>query len=75
MLPLGLSSFFICPFTGMPGVADAQDELLVSACERIWACEDPAYLKNGEMRYLAVNAAFARLFNRQPADFIGLRGD
>ena len=56
-------------------MAEIQDELLAAACERIWAYEHPAYVKNSELRYLAVNAAFARLFNLQPSDIVGLRGD
>ncbi|QRM56377.1 PAS-domain containing protein [Sinorhizobium sp. BG8] len=56
-------------------MADIQDELLVSACEQIWQHGHPAYIKSSEMRFLAVNAAYASLFNLDASEIVGSRGD
>lgn len=40
---------------------------------RVRAHPHPAYVKSSELRYLAVNDAYARLFDHSPADMIGLR--
>ena len=56
-------------------MADPQDELLVAACARVREHAHPAYVKSSELRYLAVNEAYARLFRHAPADMIGLRSD
>ena len=56
-------------------MAESQDELLVAACARVCAHPHPAYVKSSELRYLAVNEAYARLFGRSPADMVGLRSD
>jgi PAS domain S-box-containing protein len=56
-------------------VAENRDELLVAACARVRAHPHPAYVKSSELRYLAVNEAYAMLFGRSPADMIGLRSD
>ncbi len=37
--------------------------------------ERPAYIKNSELRFVAVNAAYALLSGRQPGDFTGLRSE
>ena len=56
-------------------MAESQDELLVAACARVCAHPHPAYVKSSELRYLAVNEAYARLFNRSPEEMVGLRSD
>ncbi|WP_411033022.1 PAS-domain containing protein [Shinella sp. BYT-45] len=56
-------------------MAESQDELLVAACARVRAHPHPAYVKSSELRYLAVNEAYARLFGHAPAEMIGLRSD
>ncbi|NLR96842.1 response regulator [Rhizobium sp. P38BS-XIX] len=48
-------------------------ELLEIACRRIANLERPAYIKNSELRYVAVNEAYARFFGREVSDFIGTR--
>ena len=50
-------------------------ELLDIACERIIRLERPAYIKNSELRFVAVNAAYARLFGRSPDEFKGQRSE
>jgi PAS domain S-box-containing protein len=56
-------------------VTESPDELLVAACARVREHPHPAYVKSSELRYLAVNEAYARLFGHSPADMIGLRND
>jgi len=56
-------------------VAESQDELLVAACARVREHPHPAYVKSSELRYLAVNDAYALLFGHAPAEMIGLRSD
>jgi signal transduction histidine kinase/CheY-like chemotaxis protein len=48
-------------------------ELLNMACRRIADLDQPAYVKNSDLRYIAVNEAYARFFGREVADFIGNR--
>ncbi|MGG6896538.1 response regulator [Rhizobium sp. BR 315] len=48
-------------------------ELLEIACRRIANLDRPAYIKNSELRYVAVNEAYARFFGRDVSDFIGNR--
>jgi len=48
-------------------------ELLDIACRRIANLDRPAYIKNSELRYVAVNDAYARFFGRDISDFIGNR--
>ncbi|NKJ03886.1 response regulator [Rhizobium sp. SG741] len=48
-------------------------ELLEMACRRIANLDRPAYIKNSELRYVAVNEAYARFFQRDISDFIGNR--
>ncbi|OEC98382.1 MULTISPECIES: response regulator [unclassified Rhizobium] len=48
-------------------------ELLDIACRRIARLDRPAYIKNSELRYVAVNDAYARFFGREISDFIGNR--
>ncbi len=48
-------------------------ELLELACRRITDLDRPAYVKNSDMRYVAVNDAYARFFGRDISDFIGQR--
>ncbi|MDX3978334.1 PAS-domain containing protein [Shinella sp.] len=56
-------------------MAESQDELLVAACARVREHPHPAYVKSSELRYLAVNDAYARLFGHTAAELIGLRSD
>ncbi|MCW5711647.1 PAS domain-containing hybrid sensor histidine kinase/response regulator [Shinella sp.] len=56
-------------------MAETQDELLVAACARVREHPYPAYVKSSELRYLAVNEAYARLFGHGPAEMIGLTSD
>lgn len=48
-------------------------QLLEIACRRIADLDRPAYIKNSELRYVAVNEAYARFFGRDISDFIGNR--
>ncbi|WP_195909519.1 response regulator [Rhizobium tubonense] len=52
----------------------ARGELLEIACRRIADLDRPAYIKNSDLRYVAVNDAYARFFGREISDFIGRRG-
>ncbi len=52
---------------------DSAGELLELACRRIADLDTPAYVKNSELRYVAVNEAYARFFGREISDFIGQR--
>ena len=56
-------------------MTESQDELLVAACARVREHPHPAYVKSSELRYLAVNEAYARLFGRSPAEMVGQRSD
>ena len=56
-------------------MAETQDELLVAACARVREHPYPAYVKSSELRYLAVNEAYARLFGHGCAEMIGLTSD
>ena len=47
--------------------------LLELACSRIADLDRPAYVKNSELRYVAVNTAYARFFGLDISDFIGRR--
>jgi PAS domain S-box-containing protein len=47
--------------------------LLNLVCEKIAALELPSYVKDSELRYVAVNAAFARLHGLPEASFSGRR--
>ncbi|MGZ2455226.1 response regulator [Rhizobium sp. IY2] len=48
-------------------------DLLELACRRIADLDAPAYVKNSELRYIAVNEAYARFLGREISDFIGRR--
>ncbi len=48
-------------------------DLLELACRRIADLERPAYVKNSELRYVAVNDAYACFFGKEISDFIGRR--
>jgi PAS domain S-box-containing protein len=52
----------------------ARGELLEIVCRRIADLDRPAYVKNSDLRYVAVNDAYAGFFGRDVADFIGRRG-
>lgn len=47
-------------------------DLLAMACQRLARTRVPACIKDSELRYVAVSAAFARLHHREPQDFVGL---
>jgi PAS domain S-box-containing protein len=51
------------------------DELLETACRRIGDTDRPAYVKNSDLKYIAVNQAYAEFFGRAIPDFIGCRSD
>ncbi|AIC28494.1 sensor histidine kinase/response regulator hybrid protein [Rhizobium etli bv. mimosae str. IE4771] len=48
-------------------------DILELACRRIADLDTPAYVKNSELRYVAVNEPYARFFRREISDFIGRR--
>ncbi|KRB50737.1 histidine kinase [Rhizobium sp. Root708] len=48
-------------------------DLLELACRRIADLVSPAYVKNSELRYVAVNRAYAEFFGMDISDFIGRR--
>ncbi|CAN7364669.1 response regulator [Rhizobium rhizogenes] len=52
---------------------NSDGELLELACRRIADLDQPAYVKNSDLRYVAVNRAYARFFQRDISDFIGNR--
>ncbi|MDL2409339.1 response regulator [Rhizobium calliandrae] len=52
---------------------NSDGELLEMACRRIADLDQPAYVKNSDLRYVAVNEAYARFFGRDISDFIGSR--
>lgn len=51
----------------------SRGDLLELACRRIADLEYPAYVKNSELRYVAVNQAYADFFAKEVSDFIGRR--
>jgi PAS domain S-box-containing protein len=50
----------------------SDSELLQRACERINDLEVPAFIKDGMLRYVSVNDAYAHLCGAERADFPGL---
>ena len=54
-------------------LSESRNELLETACHRITQTDRPAYVKNSDLRYVAVNDAYARFFGREISDFIGFR--
>jgi PAS domain S-box-containing protein len=48
-------------------------DLLELACRRIADLDSPAYVKNSELRYVAVNQPYADFFGQEISDFIGRR--
>ncbi|ANL66815.1 sensor histidine kinase/response regulator hybrid protein [Rhizobium phaseoli] len=48
-------------------------DILELACRRIADLDTPAYVKNSELRYVAVNQAYARFLGCEISDFIGRR--
>ncbi|MBZ9793340.1 response regulator [Rhizobium sp. 3T7] len=48
-------------------------DLLELACRRIADLDRPAYVKNSELRYVAVNGVYASFFGKEISDFIGRR--
>lgn len=47
-------------------------DLLAMACQRLARTRVPACIKDSELRYVAVSAAFAGLHHLEPQDFVGL---
>lgn len=47
------------------------DDSLVKACEQVSNDPNPAFIKDSELRYLAVNQAYAELWDCQPMALIG----
>ncbi|WP_322988355.1 PAS-domain containing protein [Hoeflea sp.] len=47
------------------------DETLANACAQIASDPNPAFIKDSELRYVAVNTAYAKLWDCQPASLIG----
>jgi PAS domain S-box-containing protein len=53
-----------------------RDPLLDKICDRILGLAEPAFIKNSELVYVAVNDAYAHLFNTSATQLIGTgRGD
>jgi PAS domain S-box-containing protein len=52
-----------------------RDPLLDKICDRILDLGEPAFIKNSELVYVAVNEAFANLFNVEISDLVGTKGD
>tara|TARA_R110002012_G_scaffold57941_1_gene149697 strand:+ start:69282 stop:73187 length:3906 start_codon:yes stop_codon:yes gene_type:complete len=47
------------------------DDSLIKACAQVSEDPNPAFVKDSELRYLAVNKAYAALWDCQPMDLIG----
>jgi len=47
------------------------DDSLANACAQVSSDPNPAFVKDSELRYLAVNLAYAELWDCQPAALIG----
>jgi len=53
-----------------------RDPLLDKICDRIFGLAEPAFIKNSALVYVAVNDAYAQLFNASVSDLVGTgRGD
>jgi PAS domain S-box-containing protein len=52
-----------------------RDPLLDKICDRILDLSVPAFIKNSELVFVAVNDAFAHLFNLEVSDLVGTSGD
>ncbi|TWF54798.1 response regulator [Neorhizobium alkalisoli] len=50
---------------------ETESELLARACDRINDLSEPAFIKDSALTYIAVNAAYARLFGTSPQDLVG----
>ncbi|WP_158284908.1 PAS domain-containing hybrid sensor histidine kinase/response regulator [Hoeflea marina] len=50
---------------------DDSDSALADACTAVSRDTQPAFIKDSELRYYAVNKAYAELWNLDPADLIG----
>ncbi len=50
---------------------ETESELLKTACERIRSLRDPAFIKDSALTYVAVNAAYASLFDASPDELVG----
>ncbi|SOE17757.1 PAS/PAC sensor hybrid histidine kinase [Hoeflea halophila] len=47
------------------------DDSLAIACEQVSSDPNPSFIKDSELRYVAVNLAYAELWDCQPTDLIG----
>jgi len=52
---------------------DDTDPTLASACAAVRLDSNPAFVKDSELRYHAVNAAYAALWDCSPADLVGFK--
>jgi PAS domain S-box-containing protein len=52
-----------------------RDPLLERICDRILGLQTPAFIKNSALVFVAVNDAFASLFNCLPGDLVGTKGE
>ena len=50
---------------------ETDSELLRKACARISDLDEPAFIKDSALSYVAVNDAYARLFGVEPSELIG----
>jgi PAS domain S-box-containing protein len=62
-------------FCGREFLIYYRDPLLDKICDRILDLPMPAFIKNSELVFVAVNDAFANLFNVQVSDLVGTSGD
>ncbi|HET7413343.1 MAG TPA: PAS domain-containing protein, partial [Pararhizobium sp.] len=51
------------------------NEALLAASSEVESCGEPAYIKDSELRYLAVNEHFARLWSCEPSRLLGTRDE
>ena len=56
---------------GKRDIVPQKSDILATACARIGDLAEPAFIKDGELRYVAVNEAYARLFGTVPAALVG----
>lgn len=52
----------------------SDDPLLRTVCDRVLQLDAPAFVKDSELRYVAVNEAFARLFDVKADELLGRTG-
>ncbi|MDB5526709.1 MAG: hybrid sensor histidine kinase/response regulator [Rhizobium sp.] len=62
-------------FCGREFLIYYRDPLLDKICDRILGLGTPAFIKNSERVFVAVNDAFANLFNMRVSDLVGTDGE